>query len=232
MKKAIVIGATSGIGKELAKILADNNYLVGVTGRRTELLENLKCEKPDSFYWRTFDVTDTKATVENLESLIAELGGLDLLVISSGMGEINKDLVFDIEKMTIDLNVVGFTTICNWAFNYFEKQKRGHLTAITSIAGLRGSSLAPAYSATKSFQIKYMESLRLKAKGTKLPIYVTDIRPGFVDTAMAKGEGLFWVASPHKAALQIYKAIGRKRAVAYVTKRWKIVALIFKLLSR
>ena len=232
MKKAIVIGATSGIGKELAKVLADNNYLVGVTGRRTELLENLKREKPDSFYWRSFDITDIKATVENLESLIEDLDGLDLLVISSGMGEINKDLVFDIEKMTIDLNVVGFTTVCNWAFNYFEKQKRGHLTAITSIAGLRGSSLAPAYSATKSFQIKYLESLRLKAKGTMLPIYVTDIRPGFVDTAMAKGEGLFWVASPHKAALQIYKAISRKRSVAYVTKRWKIVALIFKLLSR
>jgi short-subunit dehydrogenase len=232
MKKAIVIGATSGIGKELAKVLADNNYLVGVTGRRTELLENLKREKPDSFYWQSFDITDINATIENLESLIAELGGLDLLVISSGIGDVNQKLDFEIEKKTIDLNVVGFTAICDWAFKYFEKQKRGHLTAITSIAGLRGSGMAPAYSATKSFQIKYLESLRLKAKGAKLPICVTDIRPGFVDTAMARGEGLFWVASPHKAALQICKAIGRKRAVAYVTKRWKIVALIFKLLSR
>lgn len=164
--------------------------------------------------------------------MLEELDGLDLLVISSGIGEINKDLVFDLEKMTIDLNVVGFTSVCDWAFNYFEKQKYGHLTAITSIAGLRGSGMAPAYSATKSFQIKYMEGLRLKAKGTKLPIYVTDVRPGFVDTAMAKGEGLFWVASPHKAALQIYIAIDRKCAIAYVTRRWRFVALIFKLLSR
>jgi short-subunit dehydrogenase len=232
MKKAIVIGATSGIGRELAMLLAENNYQVGITGRRTELLESLKEEKPDSFYWRSFDITDIKATVENLEALIAELGGLDLLVISSGIGDVNRDLDFEIEKQAIDLNVFGFTAICDWSFKYFEGQKHGHLTAITSIAGLRGSSLAPAYSATKSFQIKYLESLRLKAKGTKLPIYIADIRPGFVDTAMAKGEGLFWVASPHKAALQIYKAIVRKRAVAYVTKRWKIVALIFKLWSR
>jgi len=232
MKKAIVIGATSGIGRELAMLLSENNYLVGITGRRTELLESLKEEKPDSFIWRAFDVTDTKATVENLESLIAELGELDLLIISSGIGDVNQKLDFEIEKKAIDLNVVGFTTICDWVFNYFEKQKRGHLAAITSIAGLRGSGMAPAYSATKSFQIKYLESLRLKAKGTRLPIYITDIRPGFVDTAMAKGEGLFWVASPHKAALQIFKAIGRKRKIAYVTKRWKIVALIFKLLSR
>lgn len=142
--------------------------------------------------------------------MTVELGGLDLLVISSGIGEINKELVVEIEKMTIDLNVVGFTTVCNWAFNFFEKEKHGHLTAIISIAGLRGSSLAPAYSATKSFQIKYMESLRLKAKETKLSIY-TDIRPGFVDTAMAKGDGLFGVASAHKAAQQIYRAIARKK---------------------
>jgi short-subunit dehydrogenase len=232
MKKAIVIGATSGIGRELAKILADNNYLVGIAGRRTELLESLKKEKPVSFLWRAFDVTDTKATIENLEALIAELGGLDLLVISSGIGDVNQDLDFEIEKKAIDLNVIGFTVICDWSFRYFEGQKHGHLTAITSIAGLRGSGLAPAYSATKSFQIKYLESLRLKAKGTKLPIYITDIRPGFVDTAMAKGDGLFWVSSPHKVSIQIYEAIERKRAIAYVTKRWKMVALIFKLLSR
>jgi short-subunit dehydrogenase len=232
MKKTIVIGATSGIGRELAMLLSENNYQVGITGRRTELLESLKKEKLDSFLYKSFDVTDPKATIESLEALIAELGGLDLLVISSGIGDINQDLDFEIEKKTIDLNVVGFTAICDWSFKYFEEQKHGHLTAITSIAGLRGSSLAPAYSATKSFQIKYLESLRLKAKGTKFPIYVTDIRPGFVDTAMAKGEGLFWVASAHKAAYQIYEAIGRKRKIAYVTKRWRLVALIFKLLSR
>jgi short-subunit dehydrogenase len=232
MKKAIVIGATSGIGKELSKLLAENNYLVGITGRRTEWLEDLKNEKPDSFIWKAFDVTDTKVTIEHLEALIDELGGLDLLVISAGIGEINQNLDFEIEKKAIYLNVLGFTAICDWSFKYFEEQKYGHLTAITSIAGLRGSSLAPAYSATKSFQIKYLESLRLKAKGTKCPIFITDIRPGFVDTAMAKGDGLFWVASPHKAAIQIFKAIVRKREMAYVTKRWRFVALIFKLLSR
>jgi len=136
-KKAIVIGATSGIGRELATLLAENNYQVGITGRRTELLESLKKEKPDSFLWRAFDVTDTKATIEHLEALIAELGGLDLLVISSGIGDVNQNLDFEIEKQAINLNVVGFTAICDWSFKYFEEQKHGHITAITSIAGLR-----------------------------------------------------------------------------------------------
>jgi short-subunit dehydrogenase len=232
MKKAIVIGATSGIGRALAMLLSENNFQVGITGRRTELLESMKKEKPDSFICRAFDVTDTKATVENLESLIAELGKLDLLIISSGIGEINQNLDFEIERKAIDLNVVGFTSVCDWVFNYFKQQKHGHLAAITSIAGLRGSGMAPAYSATKSFQIKYLESLRLNAKGTKLPIYITDIRPGFVDTSMAKGDGLFWVATAHKAAHQIYEAIGQNRKIVYITKRWRLVALIFKLLSR
>ena len=232
MKRAIVIGATSGIGRELATLLAKNNYVVGITGRRTDLLKGLNKENPVSFKWKAFDITDTKATIENLNSLIVELGGLDLMIISSGSGDLNENLVFEIEKRTIDLNVTGFTAVCDWAFNYFEQQKHGHLTAITSVAGLRGSSQAPAYSATKSYQIKYLESLRLKAKGTKLPIFVTDIRPGFVDTAMAKGKGLFWVASPRKAAFQIYEAMRRKRRVVYITRRWIIVALLLKLLSR
>ncbi|MBL0342760.1 MAG: SDR family NAD(P)-dependent oxidoreductase [Bacteroidetes bacterium] len=228
MKKAILIGATSGIGNGLAKLLVDHNYKVGLTGRRTALLNELKNEYPNSFFIKTFDVTDRINTVLKLDELTAELGGLDLLIICSGTGDINEKLDFEIESRTINTNVLGFTSSANWAFNYFEKQKFGHLVAISSIGGLRGSRQSPAYNATKAFQINYLEGLRQKAAKLKEPIFVTDIRPGLVDTAMAKGEGLFWIMPVEKAVRQIYKAIVRKKRVAYVTKRWRLIAEILK----
>lgn len=228
MKKAIIIGATSGIGKGLAEIFADNNYTVGITGRRTELLEELKSKKPDSYFTRTFDITNTETINENLDALTTELGGLDLMIISSGTGNLNEKLDFEIEKRTIETNVTGFTCVSNWAFNYFENQKSGHLVAISSIGGLRGSGQAPAYNATKAYQINYLEGLRQKAIRLKTSIFVTDIRPGLVNTEMAKGDGLFWVMPVEKAVRQIYKAIRNKRKVAYITKRWGLIASILK----
>lgn len=232
MKKAIVIGATSGIGKELAMLLVNNNYKVGITGRRTQLLSELKHQKPENFIIKAFDITDTVSIPQYLQELVNELGGLDLLVLSSGTGDLNDALDFEIEKRTIDTNVLGFTCIVDWAFTYFKKQQAGHLTAISSIAGIRGSRMAPAYNASKAFQLNYLEGLRQKASKLKMPITVTDIRPGFVKTAMAKGEGQFWVASVEKAAKQIFYAINRKRKVAYVSKRWWLVSALLKVIPR
>lgn len=231
-KKAIIVGATSGIGRELAKLLSNNNYIVGITGRRTILLEEIKSENPTSYFIKTLDITDTEQTEQRLNELKKEIGGLDLLILSSGIGDLNDNLDFEIEKRTIETNVLGFTLITNWAFNYFEEQKSGHLVAISSVGGLRGSRQAPAYNATKSFQMNYLEGLRQKAKKLNTNISVTDIRPGFVDTDMAKGEGLFWVSKVDKAAQQIFDAINRKKRVAYVTKRWRIIASILKNLPR
>ena len=232
MKKAIIVGATSGIGKELALILSNNVYKVGITGRRTQLLAELQNQKPDCFIPKTFDITDETATESALTELINKLGGLDLLVISSGTGDINESLDYSIEKGTIAVNVSGFTQAADFAFRYFEKQKHGHLAAITSIAGIRGSREAPSYNATKAYQINYMESLRQKSKHLKLPIHVTDIRPGFVRTDMAKGEGQFWVSEPDKAAKQIYTSISRRKKISYITKRWLLIAVILKLMPK
>ncbi|ASU35417.1 SDR family NAD(P)-dependent oxidoreductase [Mucilaginibacter xinganensis] len=232
MKKAIVVGASSGIGRQLAVLLAANGYKVGITGRRDQLLLNLQSTNPQQFIVSIFDVTDVDAVPQQLKQLTNELGGLDLLVVSSGTGKINPALDTGIEQSINTLNVAGFTAVINWAFNFFQKQSFGHLVAITSIAGVRGSRQAPAYFASKAYQINYLEGLRQKAKQTKLPIYVTDVRPGFVDTAMAAGENLFWVAPVEKAALQINKAIENKRDVVYVTKRWRIVGFLFWILPK
>jgi len=229
MKKAIVIGASSGIGKGLAMLLTENDYKVGITGRKTELLDELKKRKPNSYLIKTFDVTDTKTTIEKLEELISELGGLDLLILSSGTGDLNEPLDFEIERKVIDLNVTGFTNIIDWIFKYFEKQEFGHLVAITSVAGIRGSRQAPSYNATKSYQINYLEGLRQKSRKS---IFVTDIRPGLVDTDMAKGEGLFWVMPVEKVAKQIFKGIKNKSKVVYVTKRWGLIGRLLKIIPR
>ena len=232
MKKVIIIGSTSGIGKGLAECFAANNYKVGITGRRKELLLELKDENPDAYLTKVIDVTDTPSSIQQLEELTNELGGLDLLVISSGIGEINEALDFEIEKQTIDTNIIGFTSIADWTLNYFEKQQSGHLVVISSIGGIRGSSQAPAYNASKAYQINYTEGLRQKAAKLKMPIFITDIRPGLVDTKMAKGEGLFWVMPLEKAVNQMYNTIIRKKKVVYVTKRWRLIAFVLKILPR
>jgi Short-chain dehydrogenases of various substrate specificities len=229
MKRIIILGATSGIGKELAQLYAKGDNKVAITGRRAHLLEELKNENPN-FITRTFDITQPNDIKKNLDELANELGGIDLLIISSGTGNINPNLDFDIEKQTVETNVVGFTCVCDWAINYFEKQGSGQLVGITSVAGLRGSRYAPSYNASKAYQINYLEAMRQKVTYLKIPICITDIRPGFVDTDMAKGEGLFWVASVAKAGKQIYKAIEKKKKIAYITKRWRFVSAIFKLI--
>ncbi|MBK7410039.1 MAG: SDR family NAD(P)-dependent oxidoreductase [Saprospirales bacterium] len=227
MNNAIIIGATSGIGRELALILAGNGYRVGITGRRAEKLKELKECNPEKFVISAFDCTRERNS-EKLAELTKALGGLDLLVLSAGTGDINESLDFDIENNTNQLNVVAFTEIVDWAFRYFEKQGKGHLVGISSIAGIRGNRIAPAYNASKAYQLNYLEGLRYKAAKTGKPIFVTDIRPGFVDTDMAKGEGKFWVASKEKAALQIFGSIKKRKDVGYVTRRWRLVAMVLK----
>ena len=230
MKKAIVIGATSGIGKSIAEILVQHGYTVGVTGRRVEMLQSLKEKNPDKICYYQMDVQDVSAIESICNNLVNELGGLDLFIISAGIGDENKMLDFSIENNVIKTNVQGFTCLADWGMHYFKKQGYGHLVNISSIAGLIGNGEAPSYNATKAFQINYLEGLRLNADKSGAEIYVTDVRPGFVKTEMAKGEGLFWVALVEKAAQQIFTAIKRKRKVVYITKRWRMIGFLLKIM--
>ena len=231
-KKAIVIGASSGMGRGIAELLADHGYHVAITGRRMKLLSEIRDSRPDRIIISGFDVTMLEIVPGKLEELVKELGGLDLFVISAGGGDLNETLDFDTEKKMIDLNVAAFTQLADWAYRYFRNQGYGQLAAISSIAGLRGLRHAPAYNATKAYQLSYLEALRQKSNHLKLPITVTDIRPGFVDTPNAKGEGRFWQASVSKASSQIYTAILAKKKVIYITKRWWLIAMVMKLVPR
>jgi short-subunit dehydrogenase len=230
MKKAIIVGASSGIGRELAILLSQNDYEVGLTGRRLHLLEALKSSLPNPVFSKQMDISDHSVAMKLLDDLIKEMGGVDLIVISAGIGFINPDLNWAEEQKTIDVDVAGFAAMANVAFHYFEQAGRGHLVGISSIAAIRGSREAPAYNASKAFMSNYLEGLRIRAFRAGLPLVVTDIQPGYVDTDMAKGEGLFWVASPQKAAWQIYQAIQKKATHAYITKRWRLIAWLLKVL--
>ena len=229
MNKVIIIGATSGIGRELAKMYAANNWLVGATGRRRELLDSLQKDFPDNIITECFDVASDE-NIECIKNLTQQLGGLDLLIYNSGYGEPSKLLDWTIDKNTIQINVNGFAEIVNFIFNYFLLEGKGHIAATSSIAGIRGNSFAPAYSASKAYMSTYMEGLYIKAARLKLPIYLTDIQPGFVKTKMAKGHGQFWVSAVEKAALQIFTAIKNKKRIAYITKRWWLVAKLMRCL--
>lgn len=229
-KKTIIIGATSGIGKDLAEVLLLDGHTVGLAGRRIDLLNELKRKYEDRIFLKLIDVSKIEDAMTKLNNLITEMAGADIIVISSGVGFINNDLKWSPEKETIDVNVSGFAAMANVAMKHFISKGLGVLIGISSISGIRGSSVAPAYSASKAFVSNYLEGLRKKVAQLHASITVMEIQPGYVDTAMAKGEGKFWVATPREAAEQIYAAIKRKKKHAYVTKRWRLIAWLLKIM--
>ncbi len=231
-KKAIVIGATSGIGRGLAELLADNGYIVGITGRREKNLIDIKLKNPDNFIIKVFDVQDTKDSILKVEELINELGGLDLLVYSSGIGDENRELNFDIELNTINTNAIGFTNISCYIFNYFKAKKEGHIACISSVAGFRGNPYYPSYAATKAYLQNYVESLRMKSKQEKCGVVVTDLRAGFIKTGHVDSSKMFWEISVKTASRLMLNAIKRKKEVAYIRKRWWLIMIAMRLMPR
>lgn len=227
MKKALIVGASSGIGKALARVLVQNKYRVGVTGRRETHLLELQKEQPEQIQIAAFDTTEPYA-IEQLEALAKRLEGIDLFIISAGIGHLNLDYDYSLENETNQLNVVAFTRLVNWSMRYFKNQGWGHLVNFSSVASRRGGRQAPAYSASKAYQSIYLEGMAQKVAYEKLPIYTTDVRPGFVRTAMAKADTMFWVSSKEKAARQIFRSIQRKKRIVYISRRWVIIAWILE----
>jgi short-subunit dehydrogenase len=226
---AIVIGASSGIGLELARLLAASGYGVGLVARRGNLLDELARELSSPVWTRTLDLARTDEAMSGLCDLIAEMKDVELFVISAGIGFLNPELKWEPERATIAVNVAGFAAAANVAVEHLRRRGGGHLVGISSLAALRGSPAAPAYAASKAFVSNYLEGLRLMLRREKLPITVTDVQPGFVATRMAQAERLFWVASPAEAARQVFDAIRRRKRHVYVTRRWRLVAWLMKL---
>lgn len=229
MKRVIIVGATSGIGRALASRYVAEGWAVGLCGRRTSLLDELRDTLGPSVRAQPMDVADTEAARRRFFDLASDLGDVDLVIVSAGTGFLDPAFPWKKERETLMTNVAGFAAIAHAAFDLFRRQGFGHLVGISSVAAVRGGP-APVYNASKAFVSSYLQGLRCRAASEGIPITVTDILPGFVDTAMAKGEGLFWVASPEKAARQIFSALEKRKQVVYVTRRWRMVALLLRLL--
>lgn len=228
MPKAIVVGASSGIGAALARRMGREGWTLGLAARNAEALEALRAELGGGSPVRVLDVTRTSEVPEVLDDLASALGGVDCAVLSSGIGIFNNRLEWDPEGRTIATNVAGFVACATWAGRRFLEEKRGHLVGISSVASHRGSPFSPAYNASKAFISNYMEGLRLNLG--RFGVAVTDVRPGYIATPMTEGQkGMFWVVSAERAADGIYRAILKRRRVAYVPRRWSAVALAARL---
>jgi short-subunit dehydrogenase len=229
MKRIIIIGATSGIGYEVAKGYLKQGWKVGVAGRRESALEKFRATNPESIETQVLDVTKEDAP-EKLLLLINKLGGMDLFLLSSGIGFQNRTLKADIEMSTARTNVGGFIRLVTTAFHYFKEKGGGHLAVISSIAGTKGLGVAPAYSATKRFQNTYIDSLAQLSRMEKLKIHFTDIRPGFVQTDLLKDGNYPLLMKPERVADQIINALSRKKRVIIIDKRYAFIVFFWKLI--
>ena len=231
-KKVIIIGATSGIGREVALVYIAQGWTVGVAGRREAELESLRAMAPEQVFTQVLDVTKDDAT-EHLQTLINKVGGMDLFLLSSGIGMQNYTLDTEIELATAATNVEGFIRMTNAAYHYFEKQGHGHLAVISSIAGTKGLGAAAAYSATKGFQHMYMDALDQLSRMQKLNISFTDIRPGFVATPLLKSSKSYpMLMEAPIVALDIVDALERKKRVAIIDWRFRLLVGFWRLIPK
>ena len=226
-KKAIIVGASSGIGLEVAKLLIEQGWTVGVAARRTELLQDIGAVAIERI-----DVTTEDAT-EGLQRLIGKLGGIDLYFHASGIGMQNREMTEDIELATVQTNGMGFTRMIGEAYRYFADQGYGHIAAITSIAGTKGLGPAPSYSATKAMQNVYLQALEQQSRSRGLNIHFTDIRPGFVDTALLSGDFHYpMMLRPEKVAKEIVWAINMRKHIRVIDWKYRILTTVWRRLPR
>ena len=229
-KNAIIVGASSGIGMEVAKVLLSDGWQLGIAARREDKLLELKAMAPKRIKVMAIDVTQPDAG-ERLLSLIDEIGGMDLYFHASGIGRQNRNLEADIELRTMGTNAVGFTRMIGTAYRYFAQRGEGHIAAITSIAGTKGLGPAPAYSATKALQATYLQALEQQSRQSGLRIRFTDIRPGFVDTALLNGDFKYpMLLQPAAVARDIVGSIYKRRHVRIIDLRYRILTFFWRLI--
>ena len=232
MKRVVIVGATSGIGHEVALQLIRCGCRIGVAGRREAALQALKASMPGQVVYRKIDITAEDAS-ERLMALVEDLRGMDIFLLCAGIGKQNPMLDTKVELATAQTNVMGFIRLMDTAFDYFRRRGSGHIAAISSIAGTKGLGAAPAYSATKRFQNTYIDALAQLARMQRLPVRFTDIRPGFVDTDLLRGDKHYpMLMSPARVATRIVRALHRKERVCIIDGRYRILVFIWRLIPR
>lgn len=231
MKRIIVIGASSGMGRRVAEDFAKAGWRVGIAARNEERLREVKDIFPERVTYSVIDVTAQDA-VKKFEDLIEQIGGMDILLFAAGTGWYNPELNTGKDEATIGVNITGFTRIVNAAFRYFAATanvSRGRIAAITSVAGVKGLGVSAAYSASKRYQWTYLQALDQLAHSRHVNVSITDIRPGFVDTPLLHGNRNYpMLMTVDYVAPMIEKAIMQRRRVVTIDSRWRVVSALWK----
>lgn len=225
-KRVIIIGATSGMGRNIAERYIKQGDIVGIAGRRDNLLQEIKLLNPEKVFTKELDVSKPQSK-EELESLIQEMGGMDIFIFCSGFGQVNKELDLDIELSTIAVNSFGFTLLTNVAYKYFEKKGFGHIVNISSVAATRDIAISASYCSTKRYQLMYYNCLRKLAKQNKFKLVVTNIQPGFIDTDFIKSQKYRLTTTLERAGKLIFRAIENKKDRAFIPSYWRLIAFIW-----
>ena len=231
-RRAIVVGASSGIGAALVRRLAREGYRVVALARRTEQLDELAREaRPEAerlgggLWTASHDVRAVEDVPALLERLVRDLGGLDLFVFAAGVmpeiGPEEYDTAKDLDILTI--NFAGCVAWCNEVARLMGSQRSGTILGISSIAGVRGRKGNPLYGASKAAMTHYLEALRNRLAEKR--VHVCTIKPGYVDTAMTQGMKTFWLISADEAADTILRSARRGVNQRFVPWRWSLVAL-------
>lgn len=232
MKRIVIVGATSGIGREVARLCIREGWQVGAAGRREAALAELEALAPGQVVTEALDITCDDAP-EHLARLIEKLGGMDIYLHSSGVGSRNTELRPDIEIGTLRTNGEGFVRMVTAAFGWFRTHGGGHLAVISSIAGTRGLGTAPAYSATKRMQNTYIDALAQLSRLEGYGIRFTDIRPGFVATPLLDdGAHYPMLMRVDRVAARIMKVLKRQRRRVIIDRRYAVFVFFWRLIPQ
>ena len=229
MKRVLIVGATSGIGYESAKIFLQHGHVVGLAGRRDENLKPLMAEYPRTTYSKQIDITSPEAP-SLLSELIDEMGGIDIYLHVSGIGYQNISLDQQIEIDTVKTNCLGLTQMVTTAYHYLSQKGGGQIAVVSSIAGTKGLGIAPSYSATKRYQSTYLQCLTQLSRMRNDNISFTDIRPGFVDTPLLRKANYPMKMKADYVAEKLYKAVLRKKRVSIIDWKFSLIVFFWRLI--
>lgn len=233
MRRIIIFGASSGVGEALTKHYASQGCKLAIAARRVERLQGLKSLFPDNISFYDVDVAQVDQSVVKgrFEEMVEGLGGVDLVIYCSGVGKQNTAFDMGIEYATIDVNVKGFTTVAAAVVEYGKSvEHKVQFATISSVASTRGIGRSASYSATKMYQVRYMESLRQLSNKEGWGMCFTTIKPGFIDTDFIKGDNFPMTMGLDYAVKRIVSAIDSGKNSSIIDWRWGILVALWRLI--
>jgi short-subunit dehydrogenase len=236
--RAVIVGASSGIGAALARRLAAEGYLVAALARSKSELETVCAQINAATPGETralayeHDVTAFDLIPAMFQQLMKDLGGIDVLVYCAGVMPRPEpdEFSFEKDKLMMDTNLLGAVAWLGQGVTLFQRMGGGKLVGISSVSGDRGRVLNPAYNASKAGMDTYLEALRNRL--TRHGVHVLTVKPGFVETDMLKNSPTSHPGkiTPDECAAGIWKAMRGRKQLVYIPWYWRWIMLIVKLI--